>query len=312
MARKKVSVIGAGNVGATVAQEIAQQEIANVVLTDIIEGYPQGKALDLYEAAPIGGYDARLTGTNALEDIEGSDIVVITAGFPRQPGMDRMDLLKKNTEIVGGVVDQIVKYAPDSMILVVTNPLDVMTYLAYRKSGFGRKRVFGQAGVLDTARFCAFIALELDCSVKDVRAMVLGGHGDSMVPLKGHASVSGIPVQDLIPADRLEALIERTRKGGGEIVSLLKKGSAYYAPGAAVGQMVGSILRNERRIIPTCCWLEGEYGLSEVFAGVPAVLGSDGVEKVVELKLSDDEMAALEKSADAVKSGMADLDGILG
>ncbi|MCZ6689588.1 MAG: malate dehydrogenase [Planctomycetota bacterium] len=312
MARKKVSVIGAGNVGATVAQEIAQRELADVVLTDIIEGFPQGKALDLFQTAPIDGYDSRLSGTNNLEDIAGSDLVVITAGFPRKPGMDRMDLLKKNLEIVGGVVDQIVSHAPDAMILVVTNPLDVMTYLAFKKSGFGKKRVFGQAGVLDTARFSAFIAMELGCSVKDIRAMVLGGHGDSMVPLRGHASVSGIPVSDLIPKDRLDAMIERTRKGGGEIVSLLKRGSAYYAPGAATAAMVGSILNDERRILPTCCFLEGEYGLERVYAGVPAILGAGGVEKVVEVTLSDEERDALHKSADHVKKGMEEIDQLLG
>lgn len=312
MSRKKVAVIGAGNVGATVAQEIARQEFADVVITDIIEGFPQGKALDLFEASPIDSYDTHLTGTNDLEDIAGSDIVVITAGFPRKPGMDRMDLLKKNMDIVGGVVEQIVQHAPDSMILVVTNPLDVMTYLAFRKSGFGKKRVFGQAGVLDTARFCSFIAMELDCSVKDVRAMVLGGHGDSMVPLPRHASVSGVPVLDLIPADRLEALIERTRKGGGEIVKLLKTGSAYYAPGAGTAAMVGSILRNERRILPACCYLEGEYGLEAVYAGVPAIFGTGGIEKVVELKLTEDEQAALDKSAAAVRKGMEELDSLIG
>ena len=312
MSRPKVAVIGAGHVGATVAQEIAQRELADVILTDIIEGVPQGKALDLYETAPINGYDSVLTGTNDLKEIEGAAVVVMTAGFPRKPGMDRMDLLKKNMDIVGGVMEQVKEYAPDSMVLVVTNPLDVMTYLAFRKTGFGKKRVFGQAGVLDTARFCAFIAMEVGCSVKDVRTMVLGGHGDSMVPLPRHASVSGIPVTDLIPPERLEALIDRTRKGGGEIVKLLKTGSAYYAPGAASAAMVGSILRDERRILPTCCYLEGEYGLEGVFAGVPAILGAGGMEKVVELKLNDDEKAALQKSADAVKKGMEEIDGILG
>ena len=312
MPRHKVAVIGAGNVGATVAQEVAQQEIADVVVTDIIEGFPQGKALDLYEASPIDGYDSHLSGTNDLKDIGGADVVVITAGFPRKPGMDRMDLLKKNTDIVGGVVDQIVTHAPDAIIIVVTNPLDVMTYLAFKKSGFGKKRVLGQAGVLDTARFCAFIAMEVGCSVKDVRAMVLGGHGDSMVPLPRHASVSGIPVTDLIPDERLDALIQRTRKGGGEIVNLLKTGSAYYAPGAATAAMVGSVLRDERRILPSCCYLEGEYGLEGVFAGVPAILGAGGMEKVVELKLTEDEKAALHQSAAAVKKGMGEIDSLLG
>jgi malate dehydrogenase len=238
-------------------------------------------------------------------------MVVMTAGFPRKPGMDRMDLLKKNMDIVGGVMDEVKEKAPNAIVLVVTNPLDVMTYLAYLKTGFGKQRVFGQAGVLDHARFSAFISMELGVSVKDIRTMVLGGHGDSMVPLPRHASVSGIPVQELIPADRLEALIKRTRTGGGEIVKLLKTGSAYYAPGAGTVAMVKSVLNDERRILPTCCMLEGEYGLESVYCGVPAILGKSGVEKVVELKLNDGEMDALKTSAAAVKKGMDEMEGVL-
>ena len=302
--RPKVAVIGAGNVGATTAQRIAEAQLADVALIDIIEGMPQGKALDLAEAAPVLGADAVITGSNDLAATAGSDLVVITAGLPRKPGMSRDDLLKKNADIVGGVVDAVKEYAPDSILLLVSNPLDVMTYLAYKRSGFPRERVIGMAGVLDSARFACFIAEELDVSVKDVRAMVLGGHGDSMVPLPRYTCVSGIPVTDLVAPDRLEALIQRTRDGGAEIVSLLKTGSAFYAPSASALAMAASILKDEKRILPACAVLQGEYGLSDLCAGVAVKLGAGGVQQVLQLKLTEEELAALRGSADKVRAGI--------
>lgn len=301
----KISVIGAGNVGATAALFMAQRELGEIVLLDIpqVEGMPKGKALDMSETAPIQGYDSGLTGGTDPEMIAGSDIVVVTSGMPRKPGMSRMDLLTTNANIIQGVTENIVKYAPNALILMVANPLDVMCYVALKTSGFPANRVFGQAGVLDSARFRFFIADELKVSVEDVQAMVLGGHGDSMVPLPSYSTVSGIPVTHLIEPGRLAELIQRTRDGGAEIVALLKTGSAYYAPGAASVQMVESIVRNKRRLLPTTCWVQGEFGLNDVYIGVPAILGTNGVEKVVEIPLTEAEQAALQKSAADVKEG---------
>ncbi|MCI0339658.1 MAG: malate dehydrogenase [Planctomycetales bacterium] len=311
MARPKVSIVGAGAVGATAAHWLAERGVADVHLVDIIEGLPQGKALDLQEAAPLRGYDARVTGANNYDGVAGSAVVVVTAGIPRKPGMTRLDLLKVNTGIVGGVVAEVSKRARDAILVMVTNPLDMMTYLAMRKSGFPKTRVTGMAGVLDSARFRTFIALELNVSVKDVDAMVLGGHGDSMVPLPRYSTVSGVPITELLPQERIEALVKRTREGGAEIVNLLKQGSAFYAPGLSIVEMVQGFLLEERRLLPCCCWLEGEYGLNGVFAGVPAILSRGGVEKVVELKLTDSERAMLTKSAEEVRTGQADVDKIL-
>jgi len=302
MSRPKVAVFGAGHVGATVAQRIVEKELADVVLLDVVEGLPQGKALDLAEAAPVEGYDARITGSNSTPDVAGADLVVITAGIARKPGMSRDDLLATNARIVGGIADAVRQHAPDAIVVVVTNPLDVMTWLAFERTGFPPERVVGMAGVLDTARFRAFIAMELGVSVKNVEAMVLGGHGDSMVPLPRYATVSGVPLAALLPPDRIEALIQRTRNGGAEIVALLKTGSAYYAPASAAVAMAASILRDERRVLPACVRLEGQYGLRNVFAGVPVVLGDGGVEMIVELELSADELQALQASARDVQA----------
>ncbi|MCS6859721.1 MAG: malate dehydrogenase [Abditibacteriales bacterium] len=301
----KIAVIGAGNVGATAALLIAQKELGEVVLVDIVESIAEGKALDIAEAGPVEGYESKVTGkTHDFAVIEGSDIVVVTSGVARKPGMSRSDLLHVNANIITSVTENIVQYAPNSMILMVSNPLDTMCYVAKVISGFPRHRVFGQAGVLDSARFRTFIAMELNVSVEDVQAMVLGGHGDSMVPLPSYSTVSGIPVTHLIPPDRLAQLIQRTRDGGAEIVGLLKTGSAFYAPGAAVAQMVESIVKDKRRLLPTTCWLEGEFGLSGVYVGVPAVLGKNGVESIVEVPLTEEEKTALHKSAEAVKEDM--------
>lgn len=301
----KIAVIGAGNVGATAALFMAQKELGDVVLVDIVESIAEGKALDMAEAGPIEGYESKLSGkTNDFSAMAGSDIVVVTSGIARKPGMSRSDLLNTNANIITSVTENIVKHAPHSMILMVSNPLDTMSYVAKAVSGFPRHRVFGQAGVLDSARFRTFIAMELNVSVEDVQAMVLGGHGDSMVPLPSFSTVSGIPVTHLIPPERLAQLIQRTRDGGAEIVGLLKTGSAFYAPGAAVAQMVESIVRDKRRLLPTTCWLEGEFGLNEVYIGVPAILGKNGLESVVEIPLSDDERGALHASAEAVKKDM--------
>jgi len=297
----KVTVVGAGNVGATCAQRIAENSIADVYLVDVLEGLAAGKALDLAEAAPIVGHGRRITGGTDYGPAEGSDLVVITAGIARKPGMSRDDLLATNGRIISEVVTNVMAHAPEAILLMVSNPLDVTTYIAQQVSGHPRERVFGMAGVLDTARFRTFIAMELDCSPEDVTAMVLGGHGDSMVPLPRHSTVSGIPVTELIPEDRLASIVQRTRDGGAEIVGLLKTGSAFYAPGAAVTQMVASILRDEKRILPTCVQLTGEYGLDDVFVGVPAKLGKNGIEQIIELDLNDEEADALRKSADAVR-----------
>ena len=307
MGRPKVTVVGAGQVGATTALRIAEAELADVALVDIVEGMPQGKGLDLNESAPVVGADAILTGSNDLEAAAGSDVVVITAGLPRKPGMSRDDLLQKNAEIVGGVVDSVARVAPDTKIVVVSNPLDIMTQLAYARSGFEQERVMGMAGVLDSARFSWFIAEDLKVSVKDIRAMVLGGHGDSMVPVPRYTTVSGIPVTELIEASRLEELIDRTRKGGAEIVNLLKTGSAFYAPSASVTIMVAAILRDEKRILPAAALLGGQYGIDGVYCGVPVKIGANGVEEIIELQLTEGEIAALRVSAEKVREGVTAL-----
>ena len=299
--RKKVTVVGAGMVGGTTAHRLADKELCDVVLTDIIEGMPQGKGLDLAESAPIEGYDSRVVGTNDYKDTVNSDIVVITAGLPRKPGMSRDDLLKKNYEIVKATTEQVVKYSPESILIVVSNPLDAMVQTAFRVSGFSKNRVLGMAGVLDSARMRTFIAQELDVSVENVTAFVLGGHGDTMVPLARYSTVAGIPLPDLLPADRIEAIIKRTQNGGAEIVNLLKTGSAFYAPSAAIVEMVEAILRDKKKILPCAAYLEGEYGIRGLYVGVPVKLGARGVEKVIEVKLTAEENAALQKSAAAVK-----------
>lgn len=306
--RVKVAVVGAGNVGATTAQRLAEAGIANeVVLLDIMEGMPKGKALDLWEAAPVEGYDTRLTGGTDYDLAKGSKLVIVTAGLPRKPGMSRDDLLKKNAEIVQRVAGEIARCCPDAVVLVVSNPLDVMSYVMLKMTGFDRKRVIGMAGVLDTARFRSFIALELDVSVRDVQGFVLGGHGDSMVPLPRYSTVAGIPLPHLLSDERIAALVDRTRKGGGEIVELLGSGSAYYAPSAAVVEMAVAILRDRNRILPCAAWLQGEYGLSDVFVGVPVKLGAGGIKEIVEIDLTGEEKKALHASAAHVKETMAQL-----
>jgi len=299
--RRKVSVIGAGNVGATCAFRIAEGGYADVVLVDIVEGLPQGKGLDMLESCPIIGSSVNITGTNGYEETAGSDIVVITSGIPRKPGMSRDDLVATNSKIVEQVTENVVKHSPDCIIIVVCNPLDAMTQMALHVSKFPRTRVFGQSGVLDSARFRTFIARELNVSVEDVFACVLGGHGDTMVPVTRLCTVGGVPISDLLPKDKIDAMVERTVKGGAEIVALLKTGSAFYAPGVASAQMVEAIIMDKKKILPCATLLEGEYGIDNIVVGVPAKLGSAGIEEVIELKLTDDESAALKKSADAVK-----------
>ncbi|HEY4753450.1 MAG TPA: malate dehydrogenase [Candidatus Limnocylindrales bacterium] len=299
--RRKVTVIGAGNVGATTAQLIAQTGLADVVLVDIVEGLPQGKALDLAEAAPVIGYDVKITGTNDYADTADSKIIIVTSGIPRKPGMSRDDLIATNAGIVGGVVKAAAAVSPDAIIIVVTNPLDAMCHVAKNASGFPRERVIGMAGVLDSARFRSFIAEELDVSVRDVRAFVLGGHGDTMVPLPRYSTVGGVPITELMSSDRVEALVDRTRNGGAEVVALLKTGSAFYAPAASVVEMAESILLDRRRVLPCAALLEGEYGIDGLYVGVPVVLGHNGLERVVEIELSDDERAEFDKSAAAVR-----------
>jgi malate dehydrogenase len=299
--RPKVTVVGAGNVGATVAQLLAEKELADVVLVDIIEGLPQGKALDLLEAGPVERYDCRLTGSNSYEPTADSDLVVITAGIARKPGMTRDDLLQTNAKIVGGVTDEVAKRSPGAILLVVSNPLDAMTHLAWKRSGFPADRVLGMAGVLDAARFRTFIAQELNVSVESTFAFVLGGHGDTMVPLPRYSTVAGIPITELLPPERVEALVKRTRDGGAEIVSLLKSGSAFYAPGAAVVEMVEAILKDKRKILPCCVRLTGQYGIADLFVGVPVKLGRRGVEEIMEIRLTAEEAGALRRSAEAVR-----------
>jgi len=299
--RSKISVIGAGFVGSTLAQRLTERDYADIVMYDIIPNMPQGKALDMLQAGPVLGYDSLVTGTNDYNDTENSDIVVITSGFPRKPGMSRDDLVKKNQEIVTQVTQEVVKHSPDCIIVMVTNPLDAMAQLAYHVSGFPRNRVIGMAGVLDTARFRTFIAQELNVSVRDVQAYVLGGHGDTMVPLSRMCTVAGVPVSQLLPAERIEQIVQRTRDGGAEIVKLLGTGSAYFAPSASVLQMVDSILLDKKMIMPCAVYLQGEYGIDGLFVGVPAKLGANGLEEVVEIELTDGERALLQKSAGAVK-----------
>ena len=299
--RNKVTVVGAGNVGASAAQRIVEKHLADVVLIDVVEGIPEGKALDLWESAPVEGYDCRLRGTRDYADTAGSEVVVITAGLARKPGMSRDDLLAKNFDIVRGVTEQVVRHSPDSILVVVTNPLDAKAQTALRISRFPKQRVVGMAGVLDSARFRSFIAEELDVSVENVHAMVLGGHGDTMVPLPRFSTVAGIPITELMPAATIERLVARTRNGGAEIVSLLKTGSAYYAPSAAIVEMVDSILRDRKKILPCAAYLEGEYGIRGLFVGVPVKLGRKGVEQILEIPLTEGENRALQESARAVQ-----------
>jgi malate dehydrogenase len=299
--RRKVTVVGAGNVGANTAQKIAAKELADVVLVDVVEGVPQGKGLDMLESAPIEGYDVRIVGTNGYEETAGSDIVVITAGFPRKPGMSRDDLLLANYEVVRSATEQAAKHSPNAILILVTNPLDAMCWTALKVSGFARQRVIGMAGVLDSARFRTFIAEELNVSFENVTAMVLGGHGDTMVPLVRFTNVSGIPLSELTDQPTIDRLVQRTRDGGAEIVKHLKTGSAYYAPAASTVEIVESILKDKKKVLPCAAYLQGEYGISELFVGVPVKLGKQGIEKIYEIKLEAAEQAALKKSADAVK-----------
>ncbi len=304
----KVTIVGAGNVGATNAVLLAQKGIVDdIVILDILDGIPQGKGLDMWESAPVLGFDTMVRGTNDYADTKGSDITVITAGLARRPGMSRDDLLAKNTEIVSDVVKNVVNSSPDTILIMVSNPLDVMAYLALKVSGFSPKKVVGMAGILDTARFRSFIAMELGVSVEDIQAMVLGGHGDSMVPLPSYTTISGIPLSQFMDDKAVERLVDRTRKGGGEIVSFLKTGSAYYAPAAAVTQMVESIVLDRNRILPCAAYLDGEFGLKDVFVGVPVKLGREGIVEIVEVSLSDDEKQALHTSADHVKQTISKL-----
>ena len=304
---KKVSVIGSGNVGATTALIIAERELADVVLVDIIDGKPQGLGLDMAEAGPIIRFDSTVEGSNDYSKIKDSDVVVVAAGLARKPGMDRLDLLHKNGEIIGEVAANIAKYAPESIVIMVSNPVDVMTYHAWKVTGFPKERVLGQAGVLDSARFATFIAMKLGISVEDISAMVLGGHGDEMVPLPRYTTVSGIPVTELLPPETIDELADRTKDGGGEIVRLLKTGSAFYAPGFATAQMVEAILKDKKRILPCSVYLSGEYGVKDVYIGVPAKLGARGVEGIIELKLSQSELTALQNSAKVYKKGIEEL-----
>jgi malate dehydrogenase len=299
--RPKITIVGAGNVGATTAHWVASKELGDIVITDIVEGMPQGKALDLMESGPVEGFDCSVTGTNDYADTAGSDIIVITAGLPRKPGMSRDDLLEANVKIVSECTNGVVKHSPDAIIIMVTNPLDAMVQVAYNLSGFPKNRVMGMAGVLDTARFRTFIAMELNVSVEDVSAFVLGGHGDTMVPLPRYSTVAGIPITEMMDQEAVDRIVERTRKGGGEIVALLKTGSAFYTPGAAVAEMVEAILKDKKRILPCAALLEGEYGIEGIFMGVPVKLGANGVEQVIEIQLTDQEQEALNKSAEAVK-----------
>ncbi len=300
--RKKVTIVGAGNVGATTAHWVAAKELADVVLVDVIEGVPQGKALDLMEALPVEGRDVSVVGSNDYAPTKSSDIVVITAGFPRKPGMSRDDLVRANAEIVGAATKEAVRYSPDAILIVVTNPLDAMCEVARRISGWPRERVLGMAGVLDSARFRTFVALELGVSVENVQAFVLGGHGDQMVPLPRYTTVAGIPITELLDEATIARLVDRTAKGGGEIVDLLKAGSAYYAPGRSITEMVDAILKDKHKILPCAAFLQGEYGIRDLFVGVPCRLGAGGLEKILEIRLTPQEQAALQKSAEAVQA----------
>lgn len=305
--RKKISIIGAGFVGATAAHWAAQKELGDIVLVDILEGIPQGKALDLFQAGPIEGFDSWIIGTNSYEETKDSDVVIITSGVPRKPGMSREDLLDVNRKIIESVIGEVVEKSPNAILIIVTNPLDTMTYLAFKKSGFPKQRVMGMAGILDTARFKAFVSMELDVSVEDIQALLLGGHGDEMVPLPRYTTVSGIPLSQLLPKDKIDRLVDRTRKGGGEIVNLLKTGSAFYAPSAAAIQMTEAILKDKKRILPCCVYLEGEYGLRDICFGVPIKLGAKGVESIIELELTEEEKLLVARSAESVKKSIAEL-----
>ena len=304
--RNKVSVIGAGFTGATTAFLTAQKELADVVLVDIpqLENPTKGKALDMLEASPVQGFDANITGTANYEDTAGSDIVVITAGIARKPGMSRDDLVATNEKIMRSVTKEVVKYSPDCIIIVLTNPVDAMTYAVYKESGFPKERVIGQSGILDTARFRTFVAQELNLSVKDITGFVLGGHGDDMVPLVRYSYAGGIPLETLLPKDRIDAIVERTRKGGGEIVNLLGNGSAYYAPAASLTEMVEAILKDQRRVLPTIAYLEGEYGYEGIYLGVPTIIGGNGLEQIIELELTETERSQLDRSVESVKNVM--------
>ena len=298
---KKVTVIGAGNVGATAAQRLAEKQLCDVVLVDIAEGLPQGKALDLAEAAPIEKHDAKIEGANEYEPSKDSDIIIITAGIPRKPGMSRDDLISTNMKIMKDVTGKVAKLSPDAVIIIVSNPLDAMCHVAFDASGFPKNRVIGMAGVLDSARFRTFISRELDVSVENTHAFVLGGHGDTMVPLPRYSTVAGIPLTELLPADKIDALVQRTRDGGAEIVGLLKTGSAFYAPASAAVEMAEAILKDTKKILPCAALLEGEYGINDLFIGVPVKLGANGIEDIIQIKLTDEEQQALQKSADAVQ-----------
>jgi malate dehydrogenase len=311
MGKTKITVVGAGNVGASVAAYASAQELGDIVLIDILEGVPQGKGLDMWETTPVLGVDTRVIGTNQYEMTEGSDLVIITAGIARKPGMSRDDLLATNVKIVADVSEKIARFSPEAIIIVVSNPLDAMVYTAWKKSGFNPRRILGMAGVLDTARFRSFLAEEIGVSVEDIHALVLGGHGDTMVPLTRYCFVGGIPITNFITADRLEEIVKRTRQGGAEIVNLLKTGSAYYAPAASAVEMAKSIIRDKKRLLPVAAYLDGEFNEKGIFVGVPAILGAAGVEKVVELELTPDEHEAFEKSTEAVRSLVKEVDQLL-
>jgi malate dehydrogenase len=300
--RKKITVIGAGHVGEVTAFKIAEKELGDVVLLDIIEDMPIGKGLDIREGGPVGKYDSAIIGTNAYADTADSDIVVITAGKPRTPGMSRDELVDSNVKIVKPVTEEVIKHSPNAILLVVCNPLDAMTYTAFKVSGFPKNRVFGMAGILDTTRFRTFLAMEINVSVESIQALVLGGHGDTMVPIPRYTTVSGIPVSHFIPQDRLDAIIDRTRKGGGEIVKYLKTGSAYYAPSLAVAEMVESIVKDKKKILPCAAYLEGEYGINGIYFGVPIKLGANGVEEIIEIDLTDEEKEMIKNSEAAVRT----------
>jgi malate dehydrogenase len=311
MRRFKTTVVGAGNVGSTLAQRLVEKELTDVVLIDRVTDRGEGKTLDLLQSAPIIGFDTKIIGTHDYGPTEGSDIVVITAGFPRKPGMSRDDLLKSNMEVVAEVTENTVKHSPDAIIIVVTNPLDVMCHTAYKVSGFPKNRVMGMAGILDTARFRTFISMELNVSVDNIHAFVLGGHGDAMVPIPRYSTVAGIPIPELLPQDRIDALIERTRNGGAEIVSLLKTGSAFYAPSAATVEMIEAIMVDQKKILPCSALCEGEYGISDTFVGVPCKLGTDGIEEIVDVRLANPELALLHRSAGLVREQSEFVDKLL-
>ena len=311
ISRYKITIIGAGNVGATLAHWLATWQVGDIVLIDVVEGMPKGKALDLRQSGPVDGFDLNIIGTNDYKDTADSDVVIITAGLARRPGMSRDELLEKNCRIVKQCAEQAVQYSPDAIFVIVSNPLDAMVYTAYKATGVSTKKIVGQAGVLDVARYKTFLAMEIGCSVQDISAMLIGGHGDDMVPLPRYTNVSGIPISELIEPDRLDAIIERTRKGGGEIVSLLKTGSAYYTPSSATARMVRSIIRDEKRIMPCACYCDREYGIGGYFVGVPCMLGAGGVERVFELKLNEQESRAFSESIEHVKALCAQVDKIL-